>query len=169
VISRRTFLCVLALALLAAPLAAYAQQAAKVYRVGYLSPARGHNPIDEVFERSLKELGYVEGQNLVLERRYTSGRIDQFVPAAGELVRLNVDLIIAWTPAATAAVKSATNIIPVVFLAGGAAVEHGLVAGLARPGGNLTGITFQANRTLAPKYFALCARICNRSRRNAGV
>ena len=69
------------------------------------------------------------------------------------MVGLNVDVIVVWGPAATVAVKNAATTIPVVFLAGGAAVEHGLVSGLARPGGNLTGITFQANRTLAPKYF----------------
>jgi ABC-type uncharacterized transport system substrate-binding protein len=143
------------LSVVLAPLATEGQLKGKVYRVGYLSPAPAHNPIDEVFEQSLKDLGYVEGGNLVLERRYTGGRIDQFEPAAGELVRLNVDLIVAWTPVATVAAKKATNTIPVVFLAGGAAVEHGLVAGLPRPGGNLTGITFQANKTLAPKYFEL--------------
>jgi putative tryptophan/tyrosine transport system substrate-binding protein len=110
-------------------------------------------PIDDSFEQALNKLGYVEGQNLIVERRYTAGQPDQLARAARELVGLNVDVIVVWGPAATVAVKNATTTIPVVFLAGGAAVEHGLVSGLARPGGNLTGITFQANRTLAPKYF----------------
>jgi ABC-type uncharacterized transport system substrate-binding protein len=145
----------LALGLTLAPLAGDAQQTGKVYRVGYLSPASAHGPDDAVFERALNKLGYVEGQNLRLERRYVGGEAEKFVAAAGDLVRLNVDLIVVWSPAATVAVKNATNTIPVVFLAGGAAVEHGLVSGLPRPGGNLTGITFQANRTLAPKYFEL--------------
>jgi putative tryptophan/tyrosine transport system substrate-binding protein len=148
-------LVILALSLVLAPPAADAQKAGKVYRVGLLTPASGRNPIDEVFERSLKELGYVEGQNLRWERRYVGGQAEKFAAAAGDLMRLNVDVIVAWSPAATVAVKNATTTIPVVFLAGGAAVEHGLVPGLPRPGGNLTGITFQANRTLAPKYFEL--------------
>jgi len=137
------------------PRAGNAQQVGRVHRVGYLSPASEHNPLDEVFERALKTAGYVEGQNLRLERRYTAGRPEQFTTAAAELVRLHVDLIVVWTPVGTVAVKNATSTIPVVFLAGGAAVEAGLVAGLARPGSNLTGITFQANRTLAPKYFEI--------------
>ena len=111
-----------------------AQQGSRVYRVGFLTPASGPNPLDEVFQKSLGELGYAEGRNLVLERRYTGGRLDQFAPAAADLVRLNVDLIVAVSPAATSAAKNATTTIPVVFLAGGAAVEQGLVAGLARPG-----------------------------------
>jgi putative ABC transport system substrate-binding protein len=137
--------------LLAAPLAAEAQQAGKVYRVGVLSIAPSRNPIDVVFETSMKNLGWVEGRNLVLQYRYTGSRPEQFVSAA-DFVRLNVDAIVVWSPAATAAVKNTTKTIPVVFLAGGAAVESGLVTGLPRPRENLTGITFQANRTLAPKY-----------------
>jgi putative ABC transport system substrate-binding protein len=89
------------------------------------------------------------------------------VPAAGELVRLNVDLMVVWSPAATAAAKNATSNIPIVFLAGGAAVEQGLVAGLARPGRNLTGFTFQANRTLAPKYLEILKELVPKLRRVA--
>src|SRR5215470_14446613 len=101
--------------LLAPPLAAEAQQVGKVWRVGYLSPAAGHNPIDEAFERSMKDLGYAEGQNILLERRYTAGRADQLDSAAAELARLNVDLIVVWSPAATVAIKKATSNVPVVF------------------------------------------------------
>src|SRR5215510_12807411 len=149
------FAVILTVSLVFVPLGADAQQTGKVYRVGYLSPALAHGPDDEVFERTLNKLGYVEGQNLRLERRYVGGAAEKYAAAAGDLVRLNVDLIVVWSPAATVAVKNATNTIPVVFLAGGAAVEHGLVSGLPRPGGNLTGITFQANRTLAPKYLEI--------------
>jgi putative tryptophan/tyrosine transport system substrate-binding protein len=152
---RRTFLAGTGSVLLAAPIAAEAQPTTKVWRIGYLSPAAGHNSIDEVFERSMTALGYIEGNNVQFERRYTRGHLDQFSQAAVELARLNVDAIVVWSPAATAAVKNATKTIPVVFLAGGAAVESGLVAGLAGPRENLTGITYQANRTLGPKYFEL--------------
>jgi len=140
-VDRRAFLGTLAGGLLAAPLTVEAQQAGKVYRIGYLSPASAHNPIDEAFERAMKDLGYIEGENLRLERRYTGGRTDQFAGAAAELVRLNVDLIVVWTPSATLAVKNATSTIPVVFLAGGNVIENGLVSNLARPSGNLTGLT----------------------------
>jgi putative ABC transport system substrate-binding protein len=155
---RRTFLGVVAGGLLAAPLAAEGQQAERVWRIGYLSPAQGHNPIDETFERSMKDLGYIEGQNIRLERRYTAGRSEQLGSAAGELVRLNVDLIVVWSPAATRAVKDATTTIPVVFLAG-PAVESGLIASLPRPGGNLTGVTFQAQGSLVPKYFEILKQL----------
>ncbi len=142
--------------LLAARRAAEAQQAGRVWQIGYLSPAEAHNPIDEAFERSMKDLGYVEGQNIRLERRYTAGRPEQVAGAAAELVRLNVDLIVVWAPAATVAVKNATSTIPVVFLAGGLGIIQGAVASLARPGGNLTGITFQAGaESLEPKYLQM--------------
>ncbi len=143
------------------PISAEAQssQSSKIEKVGILTPAVEGDPVanavEGVFQAALRKLGWVEGQNVLFERRYTAGRLDQFAPAARELVHLNVNLIVAWSPAGTVAAKNATSIIPIVFLAGGAAVEHGLVAGLPRPGGNLTGITFQANRTLAPKYLEI--------------
>ena len=149
---------VLALSLTLAPIVAEAQppQTSKIARIGVLSPATigdpSANAIEGVFHDALAKLGWVRGRNLILERRFVGGRIDQFASAARDLVQLNVDLIVAWSPAGTVAAKNATSVIPIVFLAGGAAVEQGLVAGLPRPGGNLTGITFQANRTLAPKY-----------------
>src|SRR5262245_23335957 len=146
---------------LVTPISAEAQspQSSKIGKVGILTPAVEGDPVanavEGVFQAALRKLGWVEGQNVLFERRYAAGRLDQFAPAARELVQLNVNLIVAWSPAGTVAAKNATSIIPIVFLAGGAAVEHGLVAGLPRPGGNLTGITFQANRTLAPKYLEI--------------
>ena len=159
---RRAFIGTLAGGLLAAPLAAEGQQAGRVWRVGYLSIAPGHTDVDDVFVRSLKDLGYDEGRNLRLERRYMGARVDQYPSVAAEIVGTGVDLIVVWSPAATTAVKNATSTIPVVFLAGGAAVEGGLVAGLAHPGSNLTGITFQANKTLAPKYFEILKELVPR-------
>jgi ABC-type uncharacterized transport system substrate-binding protein len=148
---RRMFLGILAGGLLAAPLAAEGQQAGKAYRVGVLSPAPGHNPIDEAFERSMKQLGYSEGRNLHVEVRYSGGQTDRFTSGAADLVRLNVDVIVAWSPAATDAAKNATTTIPIVFLAG-APVEYGVVDSLARPGANLTGITFMgAADSIFPK------------------
>jgi len=153
---RRAFLTGIAGGLLASPLVAGAQQAGKVWRIGWLSPAADrNNAIEDAFYRSMQELGYMEGRNLLVERRYTAGRPDQWAGAAADVVRLNVDLIVVWTPAGTLAVKGATSTIPVVFLAGGAAVESGLVESLPRPAGNVTGVTFQAQGSLVPKYFEL--------------
>ena len=151
---RRAFIGSLPGGLLAAPLAANAQQSRKVYRIGYLSPAPAYNAMDQAFDRSMKGLGYIEGQNLALERRYVSGQLAQFSSAAAELVRLNVDLIVVWSHVGTLAAKNATSSIPIVFLAGGEAVD-GLVASLPRPGANVTGVTFQARSTLTPKLLEL--------------
>jgi putative ABC transport system substrate-binding protein len=142
---------------LAGPPTVDAQPVGKVYRLGYLSPAPAHNPIDQAFERAMKDLGYVEGANLRLERRYTAGRNDQLPSAAVELVRLNPDLIVVWSPAGTVAVKDATASIPVVFLAGGTGSARDVIAGLPRPGGNLTGITFvmSGGTGLEPKFLEM--------------
>jgi putative tryptophan/tyrosine transport system substrate-binding protein len=155
-VQRRAFIGTLTAGLLAAPLVVEAQKTGKVWRIGWLSPAADrNNPIEDAFYRSMQGLGYIEGRNLLVERRYTAGRPDQWAGAAADIVRLNVDLIVVWTPAGTVAVKNATSSIPVVFLAGGAAVESGLVASLPRPDGNVTGVTFQAQGSLVPKYFEL--------------
>ena len=140
---RRTFLGALASGLLAAPLAAQAQQPAKVYRIGMLertSPATNAANF-EAFRRGLRELGYVEGKNLVIEYRSADGRDERFAGLATELVRLNVDLILTrGTPAALAA-KNATGTIPVVITGLADPVGQGIVASLARPGGNITGVS----------------------------
>jgi len=154
-ISRRKLIGSATAGLFVAPLAGLAEQTAKVWRIGYLSPAQAHNAIDEAFDQSLKNLGYIEGQNLRLERRYTAGRSDKVDSAIAELVGLNADLIVVWSPGLTEAVKNATTTIPVVFLAGGLVVEKGIVSNLARPGGNLTGISDQAAMTLTGKLLQI--------------
>jgi len=142
-VDRRTFLGALASGLLAAPLAAQAQQPGKVYRIGMLertSPATNAANF-EAFRRGLRELGYVEGKNLVIEYRSADGRDERFAGLATELVRLNVDLILTrGTPAALAA-KNATGTIPVVITGLADPVGQGIVASLARPGGNITGVS----------------------------
>ena len=128
-------------AVLAAPLAATAQQAGKVYRVGYISPRPGIELHDEAFRQGLRDFGYVEGQNLVIEWRFVKGETEKFSGVAAELVRLNVDCILTLGVHATAVAKRATATIPIVM---GAAdddpVRLGLIASFARPGGNVTGI-----------------------------
>jgi len=127
------------LALLAAPLAAPAQQPGKIARVGFLffvtSPF-----LDEAFREGLRELGYVEGQNIAIEYRSAEGKSERLPGLAAELVRLKVDVIVAAAPPATEAAKRATSTIPIVFAVSGDPVAAGLVASLARPGGNITGL-----------------------------
>jgi putative ABC transport system substrate-binding protein len=131
------------LSLLVAPLAVEAQQAGKVYRIGVLertSMAMNAASFD-AFRHGLQELGYVEGQNLVIEYRSADGRDERFPDLATELVRLKVDLFLTrGTPAALAA-KHATGTIPVVMMGTGDPVGSGIVASLARPGGNVTGLS----------------------------
>jgi putative ABC transport system substrate-binding protein len=140
---RRTFIGTLAGGLLAVPLAAEAQPAGKVYRIGMLertSPATNAANL-EAFRRGLRELGYVEGKNLVIEYRSADGRDERYAALATELIRLNVDLILTrGTPAALAA-KNATSTVPVVITGLADPVGQGIVASLAHPGGNITGVS----------------------------
>lgn len=136
---RRKFITLLggAAAAVAWPLVARAQQSGKIWRVGFL--AHGHERFYDALFEGLQELGYVEGRNLIVERRYAEGRVERFQEFAEEMVRLNVDIIIVVTTPAALAVKKATTTIPIVFPNAINPVESGLVASLAHPGGNLTG------------------------------
>ena len=130
---------ILMLSLLAAPLAAVAQPAGKVYRVGFLAGGSGPSSYVPLIRGALGLLGYEEGRNLVIEARYADAKLDRLPTLAAELVGLRVDLIMTTgTPAARAA-KQVTTTIPIVFTVGADPVEQGLVASFARPGGNLTG------------------------------
>jgi putative tryptophan/tyrosine transport system substrate-binding protein len=130
---------VLALSLLAAPLAA--QQAAKVARIGYLSTNLAANPhIQEAFRQGLRDLGYVEGRNVVIEYRDAEGKPERLPALAAELVALKVDVIVAAASNHLAlAAKQATRTLPIVFAAVTDPVASGRVTSLARPGGNVTG------------------------------
>ena len=139
--NRRAFLSGAA-ALLAAPLAAEAQQAAKVYRIGWLAPAPLPTTLD-AFREGLRGFGYVEGNTLVIEQRYANGKSERLGGLVAELVAANVDLIVTTGNPATAAAKTMAGAIPVVFVAGNP-VEAGLVASLAHPGGNMTGVDTSA-------------------------
>jgi putative ABC transport system substrate-binding protein len=140
--NRRTLLFGLALASLAAPLATEAQQAAKIARIGYLAANLAASPqLLEAFLQGLRDLGYVEGRNVVIEYRSAEGKLERLPALAAELVALKVDVIVAGggAPAALAA-KQATRTIPICFIAVGDPVTSGLVTSLARPGGNVTGL-----------------------------
>ncbi len=132
----------LTLALLAAPLAADAQPPGKVYRIGVLSPGSlGPSPPIEAFRQELRDLGYTEGRNMAIEWRFSGGRLDPLPDLAAELVRLKVDVIFAINTPAVQAAKNATGTIPIVMTRVSDPVRTGLVASLARPGGNITGLT----------------------------
>jgi ABC-type uncharacterized transport system substrate-binding protein len=143
-VDRRAFLG--ALALLAAPLAAEAQQPGRVYRVGHLSlmTPEGMAPYVASLESALAELGYVKGRNLIMEDRSANGQLDLLPTVAAELVRLNVDVIVTGTNQGVVAVLQTATATPVVIVYGTDPVGAGLVRSLARPGGNVTGGTYDA-------------------------
>lgn len=136
---RRTFIGTFAGSLLAVPLIANAEQATKMYRIGLLK--HGTQPIQKPFWDAMRDFGWVENQNVKIEARYAVSE-DQLPVLAAELVRLKVDLILTQGTPATRAAKQATNTIPIVFTVGNDPVQAGLVANLARPGGNLTGFAY---------------------------
>jgi len=130
--------------LFVAPVAAEAEQARKVHRIGYMSlPSReSAEHLIPVFRQALRERGLVEGENLIIEWRWAEGKLDRLPVFARELVQLKVDLIIAPQTASALAAKRATATIPIVFLFAEDPVADGLVASLPRPGANVTGLTY---------------------------
>jgi ABC-type uncharacterized transport system substrate-binding protein len=159
----------LALGLLLAPLAAEAQQAGKVPQIGYLT-AQSPDSValaSEAFRQGLQELGYVEGKTIVIAYRFAEEKRDRLPELAAELVRLKVDLIVAHTASAARAAKQATQTIPIVMVGvGWDPVETGLVESLARPGGNLTGLT-NLGGELSRKRLELLAEVVSRGSRVA--
>jgi putative tryptophan/tyrosine transport system substrate-binding protein len=133
---RREFITLLSGAV-AWPLDALAQQPGKVWRMGFI--AHGHETFYDALFEGLREYGYEEGRNLIIERRYARGQAERFKEFAAELVRLNVDIIIVVTTPAALAVKNATKTIPIVHPNAIDPLNTGLIASLAHPGGNLTG------------------------------
>src|SRR6516165_5578015 len=134
---RREFITFLGGATAAWPLAARAQQTDKVWRMGFI--AHGHESFYDALFEGLREYGYEEGRNLIVERRYARGQAERFKEFAAEMVRLNVDIIIVVTTPAALAVKNATKTIPIVHPNAVDPLSTGLIASLAHPGGNLTG------------------------------
>jgi putative ABC transport system substrate-binding protein len=162
---------ILALGALTAPLAADAQQPARIARVGVLGLPTASSyatPLVEAFKQGLRELGYVEGQNLAIEYRWAEEKYERLPGLAAELVRLRVDVIVTQgTPGARAA-QQATTTIPIVMATSGDAVAAGLVASLARPGGNTTGLSFFAPE-LNAKRLELLKEALPRIRRVAAL
>jgi putative ABC transport system substrate-binding protein len=135
------------------PIAAVAQPATEVARIGYLAPnpAAANPHLREAFLQGLYDLGYVEGRNFVINYRYAEGKFERLPALAAELVALKADVIVAGATPAALAAKQATKIIPIVFASGGDPVTDGLVTSLARPGSNVTGLT-----GLVPELIGKC-------------
>ena len=173
--SRRAFLAsagaasLALLALLTASPVAVAQPAGKVYRIGYIQTAtpgeQAH--LTRAFEDGLRELGWVEGRNVVFERRFAMGKQERLPELASELVRLNVDVIVTGANPVIAAVKHATTTIPVVMAASRDPVGSGFIASLAAPGGNITGVTSDAASGIAGKRLQLLKEVVPRATRIA--
>ena len=149
-----------------APHAATAQQAGKVWRIGFLSLGSGPRDYDKAFVEGLRSLGYVEGQNLSIEYRWASGKVERLPDLAGELVKSKVDVIVTAATAASTAAKRASGTIPVVFAMAADLVGTGLVASLARPGGNVTGLSVQSTE-IAAKQLQLIREVLPKATRIA--
>jgi ABC-type uncharacterized transport system substrate-binding protein len=150
---------ILVFVLVAVPLPSGGQQPAKLYRIGWLGGVAPTTPeferLSGAFREGLREHGYIEGQNLVIERRWTGGQIERSSSLAAELVNLKVELIVAVGNPRARAAKEATSAIPIVMVYVLDPIEAGLVASLARPGGNVTGVTMDAGLEIVGKHLEL--------------
>jgi putative ABC transport system substrate-binding protein len=159
-VDRRSFLLTSLAGALAGPLACEAQAVGKVPQIGYLS-ADGSTPAShlvEAFRQGLRDLGYVEGQSITVEYRFAGGKYDRLPELAAELVHRRVDVIMAFTIPATRAAKRATTGIPIVFAQVLDPIGAGLVASLARPGANVTGVGIMVEE-LGGKYMQLVKEV----------
>ena len=157
--TRRTLLQALLARIALAPVASFAQQQGRVWRIGWLSSSKQPASVDfgatgAAFSQGMRELGYVEGENLVIERRYAAGNYERLPGLAAELLQLKVDVIVTGGIQASSAAQKATATTPIVMANVADPVGSGLVHSLARPGGNITGLT-NISRELAPKQLQM--------------
>jgi putative ABC transport system substrate-binding protein len=153
---RRAFILVMGGSMVAALAAERA--AARIPKIGYLSTSDGTEPIDIRFLQALRDLGWIEGQNVAIEARYIAGKPEQFAEAAAALVRADVDVIAVWSPPGVAAVSKATDKIPIVGLSMADPITAGWVKSYARPGGQVTGVSF-AFWEITGKWFEFLKQI----------
>jgi putative tryptophan/tyrosine transport system substrate-binding protein len=152
-VKRRAFISLLGGAVAAWPLAAGAQQSGKLATIGCLVPGTpsSHGQWFAVFVQRLRELGWIEGRTVAVEYRWAEGRSERFAEIAAEFVQRKVDVIVTASTGGVLAAKQATSVIPIVFAAAGDPVGIGLVASLARPGGNVTGLSLQQIETVGKR------------------
>jgi ABC-type uncharacterized transport system substrate-binding protein len=157
---RRGFVALLGGAAAAWPLAAHAQQPGKVWRIGWLSGGsrEATSRLDGAFLQGMRELGYVEGRDFVMESRFADGKYEQYSEVAAEFVRLKVDVILTGATSAIRTLQRATNTIPIVLAYSTDPVGNGFVASLARPGGNITGLASSSDDT-SPKQLELVGTV----------
>ena len=153
-ITRRKLVLALGLGTLAAPLPSLAQQQAKVRRIGFLEPLAQDSALYREFLQGMRELGYIEGTNIAIESRFADGKFERFPGFAAELVKLNVDVLVVATTPAIQAAQQATATIPIVMVSVGDPVGAGFVASLARPGGNITGMSV-LTQDVSPKLLEM--------------
>jgi putative ABC transport system substrate-binding protein len=160
-VDRRAFLSTLTGSLLAAPLAVEGQQTRKIWRIGFLSLNSDIQPYKRwhaAFREGLRKLGYVEGDNVIIEQRYAAGQVERLSTLAAQLVRLKVDVLVTAPAGSALFAKKVTSTIPIVFIGEPDPVGTGLVASLARPGGNVTGLA-DAHADLVPKRLELLKQV----------
>ena len=139
--NRRKLVIVLGAGALAAPFGSFAQQQGKIWRVGYLTSSAGMGSVIQAIRQGLRDVGYVEGKNLVIEWRFADGKAERLPALAAELIGLPVDVIVTSGTPATSAARQATKTIPIVMVGTGDPISSGFIATLAKPGGNITGLT----------------------------
>jgi putative ABC transport system substrate-binding protein len=156
-LKRREFITLLGGAAAAWPIAGGAEQPGKQPIIGFLGAATpsATSPWATPFVQRLRELGWIEGRTLAIEFRWAEGRPEKFAEIAAEFVRLKVDVIVTHSTGPAIAAKEATSVIPIVFANAGDPVAAGLVASLARPGGNITGLSIQATDTVGKRLYLL--------------
>jgi putative tryptophan/tyrosine transport system substrate-binding protein len=148
---RREFIALLGGSALMWPFGARAQQPGRVYRIGWLQPAPSPDTWLKAFKQGLQEFNYVEGKNLIIEYRWGNGNFDLLPQMAAELVQLNVDVLVSANTPALLALQKATRTIPIVMLTSSDPLSVGLVASLARPGGNITGLSVMLREASAKR------------------
>ena len=149
--NRRKLVVALGAGALAAPSGSFAQAQGKVWRIGFLMPTSGPNEMVDAFRAQLRTLGYVEGSNLAIDYRWGAGNAERIPDLAAELVRLKVDVIVTQTSIVAAAAKRATSTIPIVMASSADPVGVGLIASLAHPGGNVTGLTLNSTEIVGKR------------------
>ena len=157
-VSKSVFCVALSALLFALCVPAQAQQTGKIPRIGYISGSPPNSERTDAFRLGLRELGYVEGKNIVIEWRSAEGKLDRLPALAADLVRLKVDVIVTPGATSTRAAKEATSTIPIVMTQDPDPIGNGFVASLARPGGNITGLS-NLNRELSGKRLELLKEV----------